>query len=340
MLSLGIEGTAHTCGVGIVEFDNNSKNFKVLSDIRKIYTPDYGGINPSEASKFMAENCPTAIKEALEKANLKKEEINLVSFSQGPGLGPCLRIVATAARAFSLYVKIPLIGVNHCIAHIEIGKIFGNLKNPLIIYASGGNTQIIMLTNKRYVVFGETIDIGLGNLLDKFGRKFNLPHPCGPKIEELSKKGKKYINLPYTVKGTNLAFSGLLTSAIKQGEKILQNKQSNENKEYTFEDLCFSLQETCFSMLTEVSERALAHLNAKEVLLTGGVANNKRLIEMIKLMAKEHNAKFFVPENYCSDNGVMIALTGLLMFNSGIRQKFEDTIIKQRFRTDRVEVLW
>ncbi|MFN3527572.1 MAG: bifunctional N(6)-L-threonylcarbamoyladenine synthase/serine/threonine protein kinase [Candidatus Altarchaeaceae archaeon] len=337
MIALGIEGTAHTCGVGIVEMDeNDNKKFKILADVRKVFNPECGGINPSESSNFIAENCPIAIKESLEISKLKKNEIDLVSFSKGPGLGPCLRMAATAARTFSLYNKIPLIGVNHCVAHIEIGKTLGNLSNPLIVYVSGGNTQILMLKNKRYCIFGETVDIGIGNLFDKFGRNFKLSHPCGPKIEELAKKGKNFIDLPYTVKGTSSAFSGLLTSAIKKGKEILEGKY----KDLSFEDLCFSLQEVAFSMLVEISERALAHLKAEEVLLTGGVGNNKRLQEMLRLMAEEHNAKFYVPVNYCSDNGVMIALTSLKMYLAGIREKFEDTKVKQRFRTDKVEILW
>lgn len=328
---LGIEGTAHTYGVGII---NDSEDIKILADVRRIYAPSEGGINPYFASEFMSKNADIAIKEALKISNLKIDEIDLIAFSQGPGLGPVLRTAATSARTLSLYHNIPLIGVNHCIAHIEIGIEQGHLKNPLIVYASGGNTQILMRRGNFYKIFGETMDIGVGNMLDKFGREFGLKHPAGPKIEELAKKGKNFIELPYTVKGSNLCLSGLLTGAIR--------KRNDErfNKTFTFEDLCYSLQETAFSMLVEVSERALAHLNARELLLTGGVGNNKRLQEMLMHTAKEHNAKFFVPNNYCSDNGVMIALTGAKMFKAGIRQKFEETKVKQRFRTDKVEILW
>ncbi len=327
---LGIEGTAHTFGVGIINFSDEKVKF--LADVRKIYSPVEGGINPYLSSEFMVENADVAIKSGLEISNLTIKDIDLIAFSQGPGLGPPLRMCATAARTLALYHNIPLIGVNHCIAHIEIGLFLGNLKNPLIVYASGGNTQILIKRKNFYRIFGETMDIGMGNLLDKFGREFGLKHPAGPKIEELAKSGKRYIDLPYTVKGTNLCLSGLLTSAIKKKKEISTHEDLC--------DLCFSLQETAFSMLAEVTERALAHLKAEELLLTGGVGNNKRLCEMLKIVAEEHNAKFFVPENYCSDNGIMIALTGLRMFNAGIRQKFEETKVKQRFRTDKVEILW
>lgn len=353
MICLGIEGTAHTLGIGIVNSDN-----RVLADERRTYSPR-AGIHPREAAQFIADNFKNALDSALEKSNLEFNHINLISFSQGPGLGPCLRTVATGARALSLHYKIPIIGVNHCIAHIEIGKITGKFHNPLVLYVSGGNTQILKLSetlsrssdnevvglseapprssdtfgvglrDKRYRIFGETLDIGIGNMLDKFGRSAGLKHPAGPRIEELAKNGKNYIELPYVVKGTDLSFSGVLTSAeqkLKAGAGL--------------EDLCFSLQETAFSTLTEVTERALAHLKAKELLLTGGVGNNERLQKMLGIMAKEHNAKFGFPKNYCSDNGVMIAILGLLMYNSGIRHCIEDTIIKQKFRSDDVEILW
>jgi len=238
--------------------------------------------------------------------------------------------VATAARALSLHHKIPIIGVNHCVAHIEIARMLCRMPDPLILYVSGGNTQVLRLRDRRYRIFGETLDIGVGNMLDKFGRECGLSHPAGPKIEELAAKGKNYIELPYAVKGTDLSFSGLLTAAVSL------YKKENES----LEDVCLSLQETAFSQLTEVTERALAHLKAKQVLLTGGVGNNKRLAEMLRCMGAEHGADFCVPNGYCSDNGAMIAILGSLMHEAGIRQGMEDTVVKQRFRTDAVEVIW
>lgn len=323
MITIGIEGTAHTLGIGIV----NSEG-EILADVRRTYQPR-AGIHPREAAQFLGENMRGAIDSALEDSGLDFNQIGLISFSQGPGMGPCLRTTATGARTLSLYYKIPILGVNHCVAHIEIGKSIAKFKNPLVLYVSGGNTQILKLEGNFYRIFGETLDIGVGNMLDKFGREVGLKHPAGPEIERLAKKGRNYIELPYVVKGTDLSFSGVLTSAIK---KFKSN--------FPLEDICFSLQETVFSMLTEVTERALAHLKMKEVLLTGGVGNNKRLQEMLSLMSREHGARFSVPEGYCSDNGVMIAILGLLMHNSGIKQGIEDTIVKQKSRTDSVEILW
>lgn len=324
MICLGIEGTAHTIGVGIV----NSK-CNILSNITKMYTPKKGGIHPREAANHHAAGLPSLIKEAVEKSNINFNDIDVIAFSQGPGLGPCLRTAATAARALSLALEIPIIGVNHCIAHLEIGRGTTDCTDPVLLYVSGGNTQVIAYVNGKYRVFGETLDIGVGNMLDKFGRIANMKFPSGPTIEKLAKNGT-FIRLPYSIKGMDLSFSGILTAAInllQKGNKI--------------EDLCNSLQETCFAMLTEVTERAMAHTEKDEVILGGGVARNKRLQEMVKIMAYDRDAKFFVPPGeLCVDNGAMIAWTGLLMHECGIKMNINETVVNQKFRTDDVDVLW
>jgi N6-L-threonylcarbamoyladenine synthase/protein kinase Bud32 len=149
-------------------------------------------------------------------------------------------------------------------------------------------------------------------------------------VEELSKKSSQYVMLPYTVKGMDLAFSGLLTAALRKYE-------AGES----LEDVCFSLQETGFAMLVEVTERALAHAKKREVLLVGGVAANERLREMVSVMAREHYAQFHIPPTeYCGDNGAMIAWMGQLMYKNGARHDIRDTNIIQRYRTDQVSVPW
>lgn len=325
MLCLGIEGTAHTVGVGIMD-DKGA----ILANLQDMYEPLEGGIHPREAANHHADCLLHLVKKSLKEAKKDFSDVDLVAFSQGPGLGPCLRTVATAARALSLSMDVPVIGVNHCIAHLEIGRKTTGCDDPVLLYLSGGNTQVIAYSEKRYRVFGETLDIGIGNMLDKFGRELGLSFPSGPAIENLAKKGKKLIPLPYSVKGMDVSFSGILTAALnlsKQGEAM--------------EDLCASLQETTFAMVTEVTERAMAHLEKEEVLLGGGVACNKRLGEMVGTMAKDRGASMFVPDpSLCVDNGAMIAWTGILEYESGIRMNVEDTQINQRFRTDEVDITW
>lgn len=325
MLCIGIEGTAHTVGVGIVD-----ENCNILSNLTDMYEPLEGGIHPREAANHHADVLVHLVKKSLKSAGKRFEDVDLVAFSQGPGLGPCLRTVATGARALAISLDKPIMGVNHCIAHLEIGRKTTGCEDPVLLYLSGGNTQVIAFTEKRYRVLGETLDIGIGNMLDKFGREVGLSFPSGPAIEGLAEKGDKLLQLPYSVKGMDVAFSGILTAALnlhKKGEGL--------------EDLCASLQETSFAMVTEVTERAMAHLEKNEVLLGGGVACNKRLGEMVDRMAKDRGASKFVPDpSLCVDNGAMIAWTGFLEYESGIRMTIDDTQINQRFRTDDVDVTW
>ncbi|MBR9678917.1 MAG: bifunctional N(6)-L-threonylcarbamoyladenine synthase/serine/threonine protein kinase [Nanoarchaeota archaeon] len=319
MICLGIESTAHTFGIGIVQ------NKTVIANEKKSYQPEKGGLHPRKTAEHHAEVCGEVLEKAINKSGIRIEEIDLIAFSQGPGLPPCLKIGAVFARTLAKKLGKPLIGVNHCVAHLEIGKLFTNAKDPVLLYASGANTQVIALESGKYRVFGETIDVGVGNMLDTFGRNKGLSFPAGPEIERLAKKGEKYVELPYTVKGMDLAFGGILTQAERVKEKM--------------ENVCHSLQETVFAMLIEVSERAMSHTQKKELILGGGVAANKRLNDMCKIMCEERGAKFYtVPKQYCVDNAAMIAWTGLKMHKSGV--KTPDTRIIRNYRTDMVKITW
>jgi glycoprotease/Kae1 family metallohydrolase len=273
--------------------------------------------------------CDTVVKDALLKAKLDIKEIDLIVFSQSPGIGSCLRVGAIAARSLAVLLDVPIIGVNHCIAHLEIGRLLCKAKDPILLYASGANTQIIAYEGGKYRIFGETLDNGIGNFLDGFAREMGLGFPGGPKIMELA-KGGKYVELPYVVKGMDVSFGGLGTNLKQKLKKGVSKK-----------DLCYSVQETVFAMLVEVSERAMAHTGKKELLLGGGVACNTRLQAMCKKMCKDRGGKMFVPKNeFLVDNGAMIAWLGLLQYKSGERMKLDDAIIKPYVRTDDVEVSW
>ncbi len=327
---LGIESTADDFSVGIATFKG-----EILANVISAYMPPEGGIHPREAARHHAEVADKVLEEAFQKSGVKPKDVKVVAFSQGPGLGPCLRTGATVARALASYLGIPLVGVNHCVAHIEVGKLKTGAVDPVTLYVSGGNTIVAAFDSGRYRVFGETLDIALGNCLDVFAREAGLRQkpgePFGAVVEKLAKDGRKLISLPYTVKGMDMSFSGLLTAAVN----ILKRGESR------LEDLCYSLQETAFSMVTEVTERALAHTEKKEVLLTGGVAANKRLQEMIRSIAKEHNAKFcVVPSHFAIDNGAMIAWTGVLAFTHGIVTPIHESFVKLRWRLEEVEVPW
>ncbi|MBC7127979.1 MAG: tRNA (adenosine(37)-N6)-threonylcarbamoyltransferase complex transferase subunit TsaD, partial [Candidatus Methanosuratus sp.] len=205
---LGIESTAHTFGCGIA-----SSEGRILSNVKSEYVPASGGIHPREASQHHASKAAATISGALKEAGLRLNDITAVAFSAGPGLGPCLRTGATVARALSLVRKCPLVPVNHCIAHIEIGRLATGEDDPLVVYVSGGNTIISAYAGGRYRVFGETLDIALGNCLDTFARHIGLSHPGVPKLEQLADEGQNFIPLPYVVKGQDVSYSGLLTMA-------------------------------------------------------------------------------------------------------------------------------
>lgn len=327
MICLGIESTAHTFGVGIVTEEGT-----ILANQKEVFVPAKGGIHPREAAEHHTNYAPAVIQQALEDAHLDLKDINMISFSQSPGLGACLRVGAVISRYLSKKLNVPLYGVNHCIAHVEIGRFLHKLKleELLSLYVSGGNTLVCAYDQGRYRVFGETLDIAIGNLLDVFAREVGLTHPGGPKIEKLAKEGKNLVDLPYIVKGMDLSYSGLLTASVskfKEGNRL--------------EDMCFSLQEIAFSMLAEVTERALAHTEKSCVLLTGGVAANKRLEEMIRIIAEEHNARFYgVPLALAGDNGVMIAWTGLLHARKEKPLALTEALIKPDQRIDEVIVTW
>ncbi len=326
MLCLGIESTAHTFGAGVCD-----EMGKILANERDTYKPAKGwGIVPMEAKKHHEEVAARVLEAALAKAGKSMDDIGVIAFSQGPGLPPCLYAGFNFVRELSSSSGKPVIGVNHCVAHIEIGRLSAGLPDPVTLYVSGANTQVIAFVSGKYRIFGETQDIGLGNGLDKFGREAKLEFPYGPKIEELARSGS-WIGLPYTVKGMDQSFSGIITEAVR---KLRSGSR--------LEDVCFSLQETTFAMLTEVVERAMAHTGKNEAILTGGVAANRRLQDMLSVMCTERGGRFAaVPREYSGDNGAMIAWNGLLEAGAGVKPiDFTKASILPRWRTDEVDVSW
>lgn len=334
--SIGFEGSANKIGVGIV------CNGTVLSNPRKTYiTPPGEGFKPADTARHHNAVILDLVDQALKEAKLKHSDIDIVSYTKGPGMGAPLVGTAIIARTLAQIWEKPLIPVNHCIAHIEMGRLITGAENPTILYVSGGNTQVIAFSRGKYRIFGETIDIAIGNFLDRIARLIKLSNDPSPgyNIEQLAKKGTKLIDLPYQIKGMDVALSGILTIVERSIDRWLKKEG------FTEADLCMSVQETLFAMLVETVERAMALTNSKEVLLVGGVGCNERLQEMMDLMAKERGARLCaIDERYCIDNGAMIAHTGALMFESGFIPKhsegWKDTAITQRFRTDEVDVTW
>ena len=326
MICLGIESTAHTFGASLV--DNNDR---ILTNVNSTYRPPVGvGIHPRKASEHHATVADDVVRTALSTTDGSVIDPDVIAYAAGPGLGPCLRVGATVGRAISSFLGKPLVPVHHGVAHLDIAMSIAKARDPLAVLVSGGHTSILVHVGKRWRVYGETQDITLGNLLDMFAREAKLPSPGGLSVGREAMKGETLVKLPYTVKGNDVAYSGLLTAAA-----------SSLHRHGSLADLCFSLQETAFSMLSEAVERSLVQTRRSEVLLAGGVAASPRLREMIGLVAEDHGASFHpVPIEYSGDCGAQIACSGRLAFNSGITVSVSDSFVTPRWRMDEVDVPW
>ncbi|KAG0419414.1 putative tRNA N6-adenosine threonylcarbamoyltransferase [Dictyocoela roeselum] len=357
MLILGFESSANKLGIAITR-----ETILISNERLTFVTPPGSGFRPTETATHHRSKILDLLRKVLDESKIKLSEIDLFSFTRGPGMSQPLLVSAIVCRTLALRYNKPIIGVNHCIGHIEMGRVVTGAIDPVVLYVSGGNTQIIgyrgnknkdstpqntvsagnaddewndgQLRKKsgKYVIFGETLDIAIGNCIDRVCRELKIsndPSP-GQNFEQIALKGHTYHQLPYVIKGMDIS----LSSVVDHTKELLKNNINNA-------DIAFSVQETLFAMLVEVTERALAFLNKKEILMVGGVACNKRLQKMMNIMANERGCKLYsTDERYCIDNGAMIACTAYTMFKSGVRHLIEETGVIQRFRTDEVDILW
>ncbi|MCL5122506.1 MAG: tRNA (adenosine(37)-N6)-threonylcarbamoyltransferase complex transferase subunit TsaD [Candidatus Marsarchaeota archaeon] len=324
MAVLAFESSAHTLGVGIVS------DGKVLANVRSMYPITDKGIVPTKVADFHSSHIASSVSRAFRDSGLSIEDIEAIGYTKGPGIGPCLSVGNIAAKALALKYGKPVIPVNHSVAHIEITKHIYGFSDPLAVYVSGGNSQILGMEDnpRHYRVYGETLDIGVGNMLDGFARLAGLSPAWGSTVAKAS-EGGRYIEMPYTVKGMDFAFTGLLTHA----EKMLSR--------HSIRDVAFSLQETAFSMVCEAAERALLLTGRDSIVLSGGVAQSARLKEMLSLICKDHGISFGVaPNEYNADNGAMIALVAEKMLRSGSSFSIASCGVDQKYRIDRVRITW
>lgn len=350
MLCLGIESTAHTFAASIIDYSfirssvgkNNLWNLensrtRILSDNRSIYLPPEGsGIHPRLASRHHAEVAANILKECIKESGYRIQDIDIIAYSAGPGLGPCLRVGAVVSRTLASFYRKPLVPINHALGHVELGIMMTGARDPLVLLISGGHTMILTFSKKRWRVFGETLDITIGQLLDQFGRANGLSSPCGDKIEKFaSKSSGTYIRLPYIVKGNDVSFSGVLSAAKRLTEK-------GDRNTHMFADLCYSLQETAFAMITETVERAISFSHKKDLLVVGGVAANKRLKNMLQSACARHSSNLFIsPNKFAGDNGCQIAWTGIIDYLSTKKEvETEKSFVYQSWRIDTVDVHW
>ncbi|XP_061211608.1 tRNA N6-adenosine threonylcarbamoyltransferase-like [Neopsephotus bourkii] len=329
---LGLEGSANKVGAGVV------RDGVILSSRRATYvTPPGQGFAPGPVGRHHQGALLGLVAAAMADAGAGPRDLDGIAFTRGPGLGAPLAVVAAVGRTLAQLWGLPLLGVNHCVGHIEMGRLLAPARDPLVLYVSGGNTQVIAFSRRRYRIFGETLDLALGNCLDRMARLLRLPNDPSPgyNVEVMARRGRRLLDLPYVVKGMDVSFSGLLSHLQAITPKLLASGEA------TPEDLCFSLQETAFAMLAEVTERALALTRAPHLLLVGGVACNQRLQEMLRTMCSARGVTLCpTDERYCIDNGAMIAQAGWEMLRVGQVTELDQSGITQRYRTDEVEVTW
>ncbi len=393
-IAIGCEGSANKLGVGViahpVDKDGNPLQGLegkddaaiVLSNVRDTFvSPPGTGFLPRETAAHHRAMFVKVARRALDDAGIRPDQVDCVCYTKGPGMGAPLASVAVAARTLALLWGKPLVGVNHCVGHIEMGRAVTGATHPVVLYVSGGNSQVIAYAGQRYRIFGETLDVAVGNCLDRFARTLRLSNDPAPgyNIEQLAKGpfrdfdvtadekenggggGGEYkisdnrdrhrdlperapllLDLPYAVKGMDCSFTGVLTRADEWAAHMRAGKLAPDGRSrITPADLCFSLQETVFAMLVEITERAMAHVGSGQVLIVGGVGCNERLQEMMGQMAAERGGSVYATdERFCIDNGIMIAHAGLLAHETGFETPLEQSTCTQRFRTDEVRVSW
>lgn len=376
-ISLGLEGSANKLGIGIIQHTPHptsktaAPTIHVLANLRHTYvSPPGQGFLPKDTALHHRRWVVRLVKRALLQSSLSPADIDCISYTKGPGMGAPLQSVALAARTLALLWEKPLIGVNHCVGHIEMGRSITGAHNPTILYVSGGNTQVLAWSAPHYHIFGETLDIAIGNTLDRFARTLAISNDPAPgyNVEQLAKQGSRLVDLPYAVKGMDCSFSGILAAVDllagqladcptrDEKQPVLVDKETGE--EITRADLCFSLQETLFAMLVEITERAMSHAGSDSVLIVGGVGCNVRLQEMMGQMARDRGGGVYATdERFCIDNGIMIAHAGLLSWRTAAKGLsktgskhgrgrgredwgLDKSQTTQRFRTDEVFVTW
>lgn len=330
LICLGIESTAHTFGAALVESDDQT--LRIISDKKDVYkAPEGAGIHPREASRHHVETSAKVIGDVIHDSRIAMDDVDFISYSAGPGLGPCLRVGAVVARSLASYYRKTLVPANHAVGHIELGRRLLGLRDPLVLLISGGHTVIAAKGYRGWSIYGETLDLTLGQLVDQLGRYFGLSSPAGPQIERLAKSVKSFdriLELPYVIKGNDVSYSGLLSAA----KEIYAKGETRES-------VAHSVQEFAFSILIEATERALAYTDKQELLVTGGVAANQRLANMLNSMCSFRGVRLgVISKEYAGDCGAQIAAAGFLFNKMGMMVKPENAFIKQSWRIDQLDI--
>lgn len=312
-----------------VESSCDETSVAVVKDGREVYSnviasqidthKKFGGVVPEIASRQHVEAINTVLKEGLDQAGVKLEDIDIIAATKGPGLIGALLVGLSAGKALALATGKPFVGVNHIVGHVCANYIsFKNLEPPFIgLIISGGHTYLIEV--KDYVDFtlhGRTVDDAVGEAFDKVARSLGLAYPGGPLIDALAKKGRETIEFPRVMikeDNYNFSFSGLKTAVLNY-----LNSTRLRGEEIVTEDVCKSFQEAVVDVLLEKSFRLAREKNMDKIVLCGGVSANSRIREAFEERGREENIKIFYPElKLCTDNAAMIASAAYYEYMAG-----------------------
>ena len=310
-LVLGIESSCDETSVAVVK--NGREVLSNVIDTQIKIHEQFGGVVPEIASRNHIEAISRVTKLALEQANVKLEDIDIIAPTYGPGLVGALLVGVSYGRGLAYALNKPLVGVNHLEGHISANYItHPDLEPPfLCMLTSGGNTQIVYV--KDYCdmeVLGRTRDDAIGEAFDKVARVIGLTYPGGPKIDKLAEQGKATINFPKThFENLDFSFSGIKTAVIN-----LYHKNPEVNKA----DLCMSFEKAVTEVLTENIEKAIKQTGIKKVVLAGGVSANTHIREEFEKLGQKLNVQIYKPDlKLCTDNAAMIGSAGYYRYLHG-----------------------
>ena len=302
---LAIESSCDETAASVIE------NGKLLSNIVSTQIDvhrKYGGVMPEIASRLHAENISIVIKEAMETANTKFEELDAVAITRGPGLIGALHVGLQAAKTIAMLYKIPLIPVHHLAGHIYANEYVSEFKFPMLaVVVSGGNTELVLMRDHLYFeIIAETRDDAIGECYDKVARVLGLPYPGGIPIDKLAKEGKHTYDLPIPLRGEktlDFSYSGLKTNVINLVHNLEQKGQ-----QVNVADMCKSFQDVAVGLVIDRTIKAVNIHKVNQVILAGGVSANSYLREQMKIEMDKLGVELNIPPMWCcTDNASMIA---------------------------------
>lgn len=321
IIILGIETSCDETAAAVVKNGREIVSNVVASQIES--HKRFGGVVPELASRHHVEDISLVIEEAMDKANIRFEDIDAIAVTEGPGLVGALLVGISAAKAISFAKNIPLIGVHHIAGHIYANRLITELQFPLLsLVVSGGHTELVyMEKHGLFEVIGETRDDAAGEAYDKVARTLHLPYPGGPHIDRLAHEGNASIKLPraWLEEGSyDFSFSGLKSAVIN----TLHNA-NQKGEELCAADVAASFQESVIEVLTEKTLRAAKEYKVRQVLLAGGVAANKGLRTALteRFNALDGIELVIPPLSLCTDNAAMIAAAGTVLYEQGKRSE-------------------